>query len=455
MRAAEPGEPEVDARPPRRRSLRRRGRPPARTLRARAWRSRPPRRRHGPSCPALRGPTRTPSSQLAATRIHRPLFGVGDNRVGVGEKEKRSGRRRARGSARRGSPARVPARRARTRRPSPRGRRAGARRHRLVPGRVDGVEPQQLLEEPDRLVAEGHGRHVVAASILRRERPLLRCSRRARFRARAARGAAPAGAPGGLRRPGAGRRRRARHWPGRSPRTGSARRSSTARREAGRRRSPGSSPARPAQPSRSCRPSRPRSPTCARCSPGQGAAGGEGRRTILFLDEIHRFNKAQQDALLPAVESGLVTLIGATTENPYFEVNSALLSRTQVYELQPLERDEVAVVVRRGAEKLGASVPEPLVDLIATKTGGDARSGLNILELAWSTAQSEGSNLEERHVEDAASGARSSTTRAGTPTTTSRRRSSSRSAAPTPTPRSTTSRRCSRAARIRASSRAG
>ncbi len=130
--------------------------------------------------------------------------------------------------------------------------------------------------------------------------------------------------------------------------------------------------------------------------------GAEGRRTILFLDEIHRFNKAQQDALLPAVESGLVTLIGATTENPYFEVNSALLSRTQVYELQPLERDEVAVVVRRGAEKLGASVPEPLVDLIATKTGGDARSGLNILELAWSTAQSEGSNLEERHVEDAA-----------------------------------------------------
>ena len=130
--------------------------------------------------------------------------------------------------------------------------------------------------------------------------------------------------------------------------------------------------------------------------------GAGGRRTILFLDEIHRFNKAQQDALLPAVESGLVTLIGATTENPYFEVNSALLSRTQVYELQPLEQDQVGVLVRRGAESLGASVPEPLVDLIATKAGGDARSGLNILELAWSTAQSEGSALEERHVEDAA-----------------------------------------------------
>ena len=130
--------------------------------------------------------------------------------------------------------------------------------------------------------------------------------------------------------------------------------------------------------------------------------GAEGRRTILFLDEIHRFNKAQQDALLPAVESGLVTLIGATTENPYFEVNSALLSRTQVYELQPLARDEVAVIVRRGAASLGVSLSEELVDLIAVKAGGDGRAGLNILELAWSTAQSEGVDLDARHVEDAA-----------------------------------------------------
>ncbi|HXV96343.1 MAG TPA: replication-associated recombination protein A [Gaiellaceae bacterium] len=130
--------------------------------------------------------------------------------------------------------------------------------------------------------------------------------------------------------------------------------------------------------------------------------GAEGRRTILFLDEIHRFNKAQQDALLPAVESGLLTLIGATTENPYFEVNSALLSRTQVYELQPLERGDLAVIVRRGAESLGAEVPHDLVDLVAVKAGGDGRSALNILELAWSTAQSEGAALEARHVEDAA-----------------------------------------------------
>ena len=79
--------------------------------------------------------------------------------------------------------------------------------------------------------------------------------------------------------------------------------------------------------------------------------GTSGNRTILFLDEIHRFNKAQQDALLPAVEEGLVTLIGATTENPYYEVNSALLSRSQVYELESLAPEDLAVVVRRGARR--------------------------------------------------------------------------------------------------------
>ncbi|HSK15566.1 MAG TPA: replication-associated recombination protein A [Gaiellaceae bacterium] len=130
--------------------------------------------------------------------------------------------------------------------------------------------------------------------------------------------------------------------------------------------------------------------------------GAEGRRTILFLDEIHRFNKAQQDALLPAVESGLLTLIGATTENPYFEVNSALLSRTQVYELEPLSHDHLTVIVRRGAGHLGAPLDDPLIEAIAARAGGDARTALNVLELAWSTAQSEGSSLAERHVEDAA-----------------------------------------------------
>src|SRR5437660_8406406 len=129
------------------------------------------------------------------------------------------------------------------------------------------------------------------------------------------------------------------------------------------------------------------------------AGAGE---TVLFLDEIDRFNKAQQDALLPAVEEGLVTLIGATTENPYFEVNSALLSRTQVYELEPLSHEELQVVVRRGASELEASVPDALVDLIATRAGGDARNALNILELAWQTARGTGEELAEAHVDDAA-----------------------------------------------------
>jgi putative ATPase len=130
--------------------------------------------------------------------------------------------------------------------------------------------------------------------------------------------------------------------------------------------------------------------------------GGSGRRTILFLDEIHRFNKAQQDALLPGVESGLLTLIGATTENPYFEVNSALLSRAQIYELEPLDDASLLEVVRRGSEALDAQVPDDVAELIARRAGGDARNALNILELSVSTAQAEGVELETRHVDDAA-----------------------------------------------------
>jgi putative ATPase len=130
--------------------------------------------------------------------------------------------------------------------------------------------------------------------------------------------------------------------------------------------------------------------------------GASGQRTILFLDEIHRFNKAQQDALLPAVEEGVLTLIGATTENPYFEVNSALLSRTQIYELEPLSQEELATVVRRGAEELGVDVSGEIVELIARRAGGDARNALNILELAAETAHAEGGAITEEHVEDAA-----------------------------------------------------
>ena len=114
-----------------------------------------------------------------------------------------------------------------------------------------------------------------------------------------------------------------------------------------------------------------------------------GRATVFFLDEIHRFNKAQQDALLPAVEEGLVTLIGATTENPRFEVNSALLSRVTVYELEPLSSDDVAVLLRRALERgelgPGVSLDEDAVELLATRAGGDARIALSALERAAAT----------------------------------------------------------------------
>src|SRR5438552_2755916 len=127
--------------------------------------------------------------------------------------------------------------------------------------------------------------------------------------------------------------------------------------------------------------------------------GTSGRRTILFLDEIHRFNKAQQDALLPAVEDGLVTLIGATTENPYYEVNSALLSRVQVYELEALTDADMAVVVRRGLAEVGAEAPNEIVELIARRSGGDARNALNVVELASETATGP---ITAENVEDAA-----------------------------------------------------
>jgi putative ATPase len=136
--------------------------------------------------------------------------------------------------------------------------------------------------------------------------------------------------------------------------------------------------------------------------PARDRLGGSGQRTILFLDEIHRFNKAQQDALLPGVEEGLITLIGATTENPYFEVNSALLSRSQIYELEPLSEEELALVTRRGAEALGAVLDDEHVALIARRAGGDARNALNILELAAQTARAEEAPVRDEHIEDAA-----------------------------------------------------
>src|SRR3954451_293903 len=107
-----------------------------------------------------------------------------------------------------------------------------------------------------------------------------------------------------------------------------------------------------------------------------------GRPTIFFLDEIHRFNKAQQDALLPAVEDGLVTLIGATTENPYFEVNAALLSRAQVYELHQLTAEQVRTIL----ERTGIEAEDAALDFLAQRSGGDARTALSALEIAETPA---------------------------------------------------------------------
>jgi putative ATPase len=130
-----------------------------------------------------------------------------------------------------------------------------------------------------------------------------------------------------------------------------------------------------------------------------------GRRTIFFLDEIHRFNKAQQDALLPAVEDGLITLIGATTENPYFEVNSALLSRTQVYVLEPLSAAEIRALLDRAVQRgeCGARTVEPeALEFLGDRSGGDARTALNALELACQTAgEGQGDSVTLAHAEDA------------------------------------------------------
>ena len=131
--------------------------------------------------------------------------------------------------------------------------------------------------------------------------------------------------------------------------------------------------------------------------PTPGAAGVQGvggTHTVFFLDEIHRFNKAQQDALLPAVEDGLVTLIGATTENPAFEVNGALLSRTRVYALQALSDEEVGTVLRRALTETTTPVDDDALDFLAARSEGDARTALNALELALATA----AELGETHV---------------------------------------------------------
>lgn len=118
------------------------------------------------------------------------------------------------------------------------------------------------------------------------------------------------------------------------------------------------------------------------------AIGMYGQKTILFVDEIHRFNKSQQDYLLPFVEDGTITLIGATTENPYFEVNNALLSRSRIFELKPLEKQDIRELVIRavydtekGMGNYGADITDEAADFLADVANGDARAALNAVEL--------------------------------------------------------------------------
>lgn len=122
--------------------------------------------------------------------------------------------------------------------------------------------------------------------------------------------------------------------------------------------------------------------------------GMYGKRTILFVDEIHRFNKSQQDYLLPFVEDGTLILIGATTENPYFEVNGALLSRSVIFELKPLEKEDIRILIKRaicdeerGMGAYRAEIEENALEFLADAAGGDARAALNAVELGVLTTR--------------------------------------------------------------------
>ena len=128
-------------------------------------------------------------------------------------------------------------------------------------------------------------------------------------------------------------------------------------------------------------------------SKAKDVRGMYGKKTILFIDEIHRFNKGQQDYLLPFVEDGTVILIGATTENPYFEVNGALISRSVIFELKPLSKDDIRELIRRavyderGMKAYDAVIEEDALEFLADIAGGDARHALNAVELGVMTTQ--------------------------------------------------------------------
>ncbi len=132
---------------------------------------------------------------------------------------------------------------------------------------------------------------------------------------------------------------------------------------------------------------------------------GEHRRgTILFIDEVHRFNRGQQDALLPAVEAGLVVLIGATTENPYFSVNSPLLSRSTLWRLYPLEDEDIRRIVRRGLAEVRAEADPDAVDELVSVADGDARAALGTLEVAVALALARGGAVSRSDVDKARAG---------------------------------------------------
>ena len=118
--------------------------------------------------------------------------------------------------------------------------------------------------------------------------------------------------------------------------------------------------------------------------------GEQGQGTMLFIDEVHRFSKSQQDVLLPAVEDGLVVLVGATTENPFFEVNPPLLSRTSLWRLHPLTADNLRTLVRRGLELEGAQAEDEAIDAVVAACEGDARAALTTVEVAAALARARG-----------------------------------------------------------------
>jgi putative ATPase len=135
--------------------------------------------------------------------------------------------------------------------------------------------------------------------------------------------------------------------------------------------------------------------------------GERGQRTVLFIDEVHRFNKAQQDLLLPATETGEIVLIGATTENPYFEVNAALMSRSTLWRLRSLTGADLEVLVRRGMELRGAAVSDEALEAITSSADGDARAALTTLDTAVMLARAQSGEeaaVEVEHVAQARDG---------------------------------------------------